>query len=65
MTTDQAFQEMIHTRGIYKILELHRGTVGKIKDDIKTGRQGISLDKKIEMLQKAGYKIAQEMIWKK
>lgn len=63
MTTDEAFEQLLSTRGIYKTLVLHRGTIGKMKSDLQTGHAKITLDKKIELLQKAGYKIVQEMKW--
>lgn len=63
MTTDLAFRIMISTRGIYKTLGLAKGTVAKWRHDIKTGNNKISLDKKVELLLKAGFKIRQEMRW--
>ena len=63
MTTDEAFEKLLNTRGIYKVLELHRGTIGKMKDNLRTGTAHISLDKKIELLKKAGYQVVQEMQW--
>lgn len=63
MTTDEAFDQLLNTRGIYKILELHRGTVGKMKSDLQTGHAKITLDKKIELLEKAGYIKKQDIVW--
>lgn len=65
MTTDEAFDKMINTRGIFHVLELPKGTVGSLRNDIKTARAGVSLEKKIALLKKAGYQVVQEMEWKK
>ena len=64
MNTNEAFNQMINTRGIYHKLALARGTVGKLRHDLKTGVHAISLDKKIELLLKAGYNVKREMKWK-
>ncbi|NNV57376.1 hypothetical protein [Limnovirga soli] len=63
MTTNEAFEQMINTRGIFRILGLTKGTVGKMRSDMRAGLNNISLDKKIAHLQKAGYIIKQEMKW--
>lgn len=63
MTTNEAFEKMINTRGIYRTLGLTKGTVGKMRSDMRAGLNNISLDKKIAHLQKAGYLIKQEMQW--
>jgi hypothetical protein len=63
MTTDEAFIQMINIRGIFHKLDLAKGTVGKMRSDLITGNAKISLDKKIELLKKAGYKVKQEMEW--
>jgi uncharacterized membrane protein (DUF2068 family) len=65
MTTDEAFEHMIPTRGIYHKLGLAKGTVGKMRNDLKTGNAKILIDRKIALLQKAGYKLKQEIVWKK
>jgi hypothetical protein len=63
MKTNQAFHEMLNTRGIYKTLGLAKGTVGKMRNDLKTGLHAITLDKKIELLLRAGYTVKQDMEW--
>lgn len=63
MTTDEAFEQLLNTRGIYKTLELHRGTIGSMKDALKNGNVKITLDRKIELLKKAGYAMKQDIIW--
>lgn len=63
MTTDEAFEQLLNTRGIYKTLVLHRGTVGSMKALLKTDPSKITLDKKIELLKKAGYKMKQDIVW--
>jgi hypothetical protein len=64
MTTEEAFEEMMNTRGIYHKLGIAKGTAGKMRSDMRDGLNNISLDKKIELLKKAGYEIKQEMIWR-
>jgi len=64
-TTDEAFEQMIHTRGIYKQLNLAQYTVMRIRLDLKKGALSMSLDRKIELLKLAGWHIAQEMKWAK
>lgn len=63
MSTEEAFNQMIFTRGIYHKIGLAHGTVASMRHAIKKGKNNISLDKKIELLQRAGYKIAQPMLW--
>jgi len=62
MTTEVAFRIMINTRGIHKILHVRRGTVGKWRHDLKNEAK-ISLDKKTELLERAGYVIHQDTRW--
>ena len=64
MTTDEAFEKLLNTRGIYKTLGVHRGTVGSMKALLKNDEVKISLDKKIELLKKAGYIMKQDIVWK-
>lgn len=64
MTTDEAFEALLNTRGIYKELGITRGAVGSFKTMLKDGK-GISIDLKIKLLEKSGYNIKQEMIWEK
>lgn len=63
MTTDEAFAKMIATKGMAKKLGLSDSTFGSIKYAFRTGKKTVSLDKKIELLQKAGYAIQQDIIW--
>ncbi len=62
MTTELAFQIMISTRGIYKKLGVTRGTVGRLRYNLKHNKS-ISLNYKIQLLQKAGFVIIQELRW--
>lgn len=63
MTTEEAFNKMIFTRGIYHKIGLAHGTVASMRNAIKTGKNNISLDKKIQLLERAGYEIKQPMLW--
>ena len=62
MTTELAFEIMIAKRGIYKQLGIAKGTVGKIRYDLKHGKT-ISINQKISLLQKAGFVIIQDLRW--
>ncbi len=64
MTTDKAFEEMINKRGIYNKLGLTKGGVGRMRYDLRNNINNITLDLKINLLQKAGYKIVQDIVWK-
>ncbi len=64
MTTDKAFEEMINKRGIYNKLGLTKGGVGRMRYDLRNNINNITLDLKISLLQKAGYKITQNIVWK-
>lgn len=50
---DQAFKEMIHTRGIHEKLGISSQQVRNYRQYLKDGR-GVSTDLKIQLLQKAG-----------
>lgn len=63
MTTEEAFAKMIATKGMARKLGLSDSTFGSIKYAYKTGTKTVSLDKKIELLQKAGYSIEQDIVW--
>lgn len=62
-TTDQAFTQMINTRGISKKIGLKPNTVTYMRHAIKNGTVQYSLDYKIKLLQLAGYQAVQQMIW--
>lgn len=63
MTTELAFRIMISTPGVYKKLGVAKGTVAAWRYNIKTGARKISLDRKVELLNKAGFCLLQEMRW--
>ena len=53
---DTLFREMIETRGIYKALGFSsRSQVNTIRINYRNGK--VSLEKKLELLAKAGYNI--------
>ncbi|MDP9231004.1 MAG: hypothetical protein M3O67_10105 [Bacteroidota bacterium] len=64
MTTEEAFEEMMNKRGIYHVLGIAHGTAAKMRSDMRAAKNNISLDKKIELLKKAGYDMVQDIIWK-
>lgn len=63
MTTEEAFKELLNTRGMSTKLGVKRTTWGRMKSDFLKGTAKVSLDKQIELLQKAGYEVVQEMKW--
>jgi hypothetical protein len=65
--TKEAFNEMIHQRGIYKTLEVETGTVSNWRKAIKagSGRNYPTLDLMEKMLLKAGWTVAKEKEWNK
>jgi hypothetical protein len=64
MTTDQAFEEMIHLRGIHNDLGVTQKLVSAYRQHLKNGR-GIKIETKMILLQKAGYNLIQEPKWQK
>jgi uncharacterized membrane protein (DUF2068 family) len=63
MTTTEAFTQLINTRGMSTQLGVKRTTWGRMKTDFLKGTAKVSLDKQIELLQKAGFEVVQEMKW--
>ena len=63
MSTAKAFEKMINTRAIHRKLGIDSQQVRNYRNVLKTGLTNISLDKKIELLEKAGYMVLQEMEW--
>ena len=63
MTTKEAFEKLLSTRGIYKVLGMHRGTISsmkaRIKDDTYPSEEQMS-----KLLELAGWKVVQEKKWK-
>jgi len=63
MTTREAFEKMIHIRGIHHKLGTHTGHVTRIRYDLKQGR--VSLDRMEDLLEKAGWKKVVVEDWEK
>ncbi|MBA3648125.1 MAG: hypothetical protein H0W62_06175 [Chitinophagales bacterium] len=62
MTTDEAFTQMIHTRGMHTRIDRTAKYMTWIR--VKNQRhKGISLELKIHLLQKAGFKMLQDIEW--
>lgn len=62
MTRDEAFTQLIHTRGSHKLLNRTAKYMTWLRDR-NAKREGISDEAKRNMLQKAGAKITQEEAW--
>ena len=65
MTTEIAFRILLFQPGVFRTLNVRRGTVGKWRSNYKKDPESISLNKKIELLQRAGFKMYQETRWVK
>ena len=63
MTTDEALTRLFAIKGIYKKVGMSMSSYSALKNNFKTGRYNISLDKKIELLTKAGFVKEQDIIW--
>ena len=63
MTTDEALTKLFSIRGIYKKMDMSINAFHAMKNSFKTGRYNISLDKKIELLTKAGFVKEQDIEW--
>jgi len=63
MTTKQAFKQMITTPSIWKVLDVPVSRVLYFRNRLKY-KKPIETDKMEELLLKAGYKPAQEKLWR-
>ncbi len=63
MTTEQAFEKMINERGIHNQLGIDSGTVRWYRNQIKENQKFPTIDKMIELLKRAGWKVKREMEW--
>jgi len=63
MTTDEALTKLFAIRGIYKKMDISINAFHALKNSFKTGRYNITLDKKIELLTKAGFVKEQDIEW--
>lgn len=63
-TLNEAYEEMINTRGIHNELELTRGTVNNLRTYFENG-SNLTDNKKKEQLLKVGWVIVQEEKWAK
>lgn len=60
-TTDAALKELLSKRGVYHDLGESEGTVRSWRNRLVNGK--LDESKKMEILQKGGYVIAQERLW--
>lgn len=61
--TDDAFETLVTLKTYWERTGLPDGMRRKYLHRITTGTQGITLDRKIELLKAAGFGIKQEMTW--
>lgn len=62
LTTEEAFNQLIHEKAVWNKLQIPEGTVMALRNRFKNKK--ISLDKMEEILIKAGWKVKQEKLWK-
>ena len=60
MTLDEAFTELLNTKRIVKKIGMNTNTFANYKIRLKTGLN-VSMNKKIELLEKVGYTIRIEV----
>ena len=65
MKTDEAFEKMINTTGIYKKIKISCVYQQILKKRFKKKTNSISLEKKYRLLITAGYSIKSELKWSK
>ena len=58
---EEAFYQVINTRGIYRQLGIAEGTVSSLRTAFKNGR--VTINKMREILSLAGYKMVQQEKW--
>ena len=63
MTTDEALTKLFAIKGIHNQIGMSISTFSALKNSFNTGRYNITLDKKIELLTKAGFVKEQEISW--
>lgn len=63
MTTDIIFEQIIGKRAWYLELEIPEGTANSYASRFRAGK--LSVEKKEEILIKAGYLVKQEKLWHK
>ena len=63
MTTDEALTKLFSIKGIHNKMDINISTFSALKNSFNTGRYKITLDKKIELLTKAGFMKEQEISW--
>lgn len=61
MTTDEAFRLLINMHAIHKVLDCSSQQVRNYRSRDKQGK--VSLKMKLELLNKAGFKMVQEPRW--
>lgn len=64
MTTREAFEKLLSERGVYHKLGIDSGTVRFYRNQIKEHGKFPSIDKMMELLEKGGFSLVQEMKWK-
>ena len=64
LTTDEAIEMLFSIRGMAKKLGMNVSAFGNLKHNYKTGKANVTLDKKIELLTKAGFIKEKDIDWK-
>jgi len=63
MTTREAFAQLVERRGWHKNLGISDNAAWSAKNHFQKGN--ITIDKMEELLEKAGFTVLQEKLWKK
>ena len=64
MTTKEAFDKLISERAIHNKLGIDSMNIRTYRNLIKSQGKYPSLELMIELLEKGGFKVVQEMVWK-
>jgi hypothetical protein len=64
MTTREAYKQMINVRNIAKTLKLDDNYIRVHRNKVNNLEEYPSIDKMEERLEKAGWKVIQEKLWK-
>ena len=62
MNIDEAFEQLLKKKNAAKTLGINKSTFSSYKYSLVTGRAIVTLDKKVELLERAGYKVIIEVL---
>jgi uncharacterized membrane protein (DUF2068 family) len=62
MQIDEAFEELLNTKNAAKALGINKATFSTYKQRVAVDKTSVTLDKKKELLEKAGYVVTIEVL---